>query len=54
MEVIEGPKTLEGAQITGISLWDMVQGNGSAHRYTKAAKGDNSLAHLPQFAFDFP
>jgi hypothetical protein len=43
MEVIEGPKTLEGAQITGISLWDMVQGNGSAHGYTKAAKGDNSL-----------
>jgi len=43
VEVIEGPKALEGAQDTGISLWDMVQGNGSAHGYAKAVKGPNSV-----------
>jgi len=43
MEVIEGPKALEGAQITGVSLWDLIQGNGSAHGYTKAVKGPNSI-----------
>jgi hypothetical protein len=43
MEVIEGPKVLEGAQITGVSLWDLIQGNGSAHGYTKAVKGPNSV-----------
>ncbi len=43
MEVIEGPKALDGAQDTGISLWDYVQGNGTAHGYAKAVKGPNSV-----------
>jgi len=43
MEVIEGPKALEGAQITGVSQGDTIQGNGSAHGYTKAVKGPNSI-----------
>jgi len=36
------PKILEGAQVTGVSFFDAIQGNGSAHGYEKVVKGPNS------------
>ena len=36
------PKILEGAQVTGVSFFDAVQGNGSAYGYEKVVKGPNS------------
>jgi len=36
------PKILDGAQVSGVSFFDVIQGNGSAHGYEKVVKGPNS------------
>jgi len=36
------PKILDGAQATGVSFFDVIQGNGSARGYEKVVKGPNS------------
>jgi hypothetical protein len=36
------PKILDGAQVTGVSFFDAIQGNGSARGYERVVKGPNS------------
>jgi hypothetical protein len=36
------PKILDGGQVTGVSFFDAIQGNGSARGYERVVKGSNS------------
>jgi len=40
--ITTGPRVLDGAIVTGVVFFDVIQGNGSAHGYSKAVKGPNS------------
>jgi hypothetical protein len=37
-----GPQILDGATVTGVVFFDVIQGNGSGHGYSRAVKGPNS------------
>jgi hypothetical protein len=40
--IVAAPRILDGAQVTGVSFFDAIQGNGSGHGYEKVVKGPNT------------